>query len=155
MKNEKKSTFVYQDLGVPIKLMTAPMKKICGEWVLDLDMELLQRIVLEAIIHKQSLLTGLEIRYIRKYMYLSVEEFGKTFGVTHAAVSKWENSKNGISPSLDVCIRLHIMEYLKVKDVEFRKLYRDLDLSKLSKEKKVKLFPLIIDAVDPKNLRIA
>ncbi len=66
------------------------MKKISGEWVIDLDMELLQRVVLEAIIHKTSLLSGTEIRYIRKYMYLSLEEFGKIFGVSHAAVSKWE-----------------------------------------------------------------
>jgi DNA-binding transcriptional regulator YiaG len=155
MRNKKKSTFIYKDLGIPVKLINAPMKKICGEWVLDLDMELLQRIVLEAIIHKSVLLSGVEIRYIRKYMSLSIEEFGKTFGVTHAAVSKWENSKNGISPALDVCIRLYIMECLKVKDVEFRQLYRDLDLSKLAKDKRVRLLPLAINAEDPKNLKIA
>lgn len=155
MKSKKKSTFVYKDLGIPVKLINAPMKKICDEWILDLDMELLQRIVLEAVIHKPFLLSGTEIRYVRKYMYLSMEEFGKAFGVSHAAVSKWENSKNGISPALDVCIRLYIMEYLKVKDIEFRQLYRDLDLSKLSKEKKVKLQPLAIIADDPNNLKIA
>ena len=156
MKDKKKrSTLIYKDLGIPVKLINAPMKMISGEWVIDLDMELLQRIVLEAIIHKPALLSGIEIRYIRKYMNFSLEEFGKTFGVSHAAVSKWENSKNGISPALDVCIRLHVMEYLKVKDIEFRQLYRDLDLSKLSKDKKVRLLPLIINANDPKNLKIA
>ena len=155
MKSEKKSTFIYKDLGVPVKLINAPMKKMCGEWILDLDMELLQRIVLEAIIHKISLLSGAEIRYVRKYMYLSTEAFGKIFGVTHAAVSKWENSKNGISPALDVCIRLYIMECLQVKDVEFRQLYRALDLSKLSKGKNLKLLSLVINAEDPKNLKIA
>ena len=155
MRKEKKSTFIYRDLGIPVKLINAPMKTICGEWVLDLDMELLQRIVLEAIIHKPALLSGIEIRYIRKYISLSIEEFGKSFGVTHAAVSKWENSRNGISAALDVCIRLYIMEYLKVKDVEFRQLYRDLDLSKLSKGKRVKLLPLAINANDPRNLKIA
>ena len=154
MKNEK-TTFIYKDLGLPVKLIKAPMKKICGEWVIDLDMELLQRVVLEAIIHKPSLLSGAEIRYIRKYMYLAVEEFGKALGVSHAAVSKWENSKNGVSPALNVFIRLHILEYLKVKDVEFRQLYREMDLSKLSKGKKVKLGHLIINAEDPKNLKIS
>ncbi len=154
-KAEKRSTFVYTDLGVPIKLVNAPMKKMGGKWVIDLDMELLQRVVLEAMIHKPSLLSGSEIRYIRKYMYLSMEEFGKIFGVSHASVSKWEHSKNGITPSSDVYIRLHIMEYLKVKDVEFRKLYRELDLAILAKGKKVELLPLVIDAADPKNLKIA
>lgn len=155
MKDKKRVTFVYKDLGLPVKLVNAPMKKVSGEWVIDLDMELLQRVVLEAVIHKPSLLSGLEIRYIRKYMYLSLEEFGTIFGVSHAAVSKWENARNGISPALDICIRLYVMEYLKVKDVEFRKLYRNLDLSKLSKDKKVDLLPLTICADDPRHLKIA
>lgn len=154
-KNEKKKTFVYTGLGIPVKLVNAPMKKMAGEWVLDLDMELLQRVVLEALVHKPTLLSGKEIRYIRKYMYLSMVEFGKVFGVSHAAVSKWENSRNGISPALDLCIRLHIMDRFKVKDMEFRQLYRDLDLSKLAKNRKVKLMPLVVNVEDPNHLKIA
>lgn len=142
-------------LGIPVKLVNAPLKKIAGEWILDLNMELLQRVVLEAIIHKPTLLSGKEIRYIRKYVYLSMEEFGKVFGVSHVAVSKWENSRNGISPALDVCIRLYIMEHLQVKDIEFRQLYRDLNLCKLTKNKNVKIMPLVVNVETPNNLKIA
>ena len=152
-KTEKRETFVFKGLGLPIKLVNAPMKKIAGEWVLDLDMELLQRVVLEALIHKRTLLSGNEIRYVRKYLYLSMEEFGKALGVSHAAVSKWENSRNGITAALDVCIRLYIMEQLEAKDVEFRQLYRDIDLSKLTKCKKVT--PLVVNVEDSAHLKIA
>lgn len=152
-KTEKRETFVFKGLGLPIKLVNAPMKKIAGEWVLDLDMELLQRVVLEALIHKRTLLSGNEIRYVRKYLYLSMEEFGKALGVSHAAVSKWENSRNGITAALDVCIRLYIMEQIEAKDVEFRQLYRDIDLSKLTKSKKVT--PLVVNVEDSAHLKIA
>lgn len=152
-KTEKKETFIFKGLGLPVKLVNAPMKKMAGEWVLDLDMELLQRVVLEAVIHKRTLLAGNEIRYIRKYLYFSMEEFGRVFGVSHVSVSKWENSRNGISPALDVCIRLYIMEHLEAKDVEFRRLYRELDLSKLEKSKKVTT--LVINVEDSTHLKIA
>jgi len=152
-KTEKRETFVFKGLGPPIKLVNAPMKKIAGEWVLDLDMELLQRVVLEALIHKRTLLSGNEIRYVRKYLYLSMEKFGKALGVSHAAVSKWENSRNGITAALDVCIRLYIMEQIKAKDVEFRQLYRDIDLSKLTKSKKV--MSLVVNVEDSAHLKIA
>ena len=82
-----------------------------------------------------------------------MEEFGKALGVSHAAVSKWENSRNGITAALDVCIRLYIMEQLEAKDVEFRQLYRDIDLSKLTKSKKV--MPLVVNVEDSAHLKIA
>ena len=122
-KTEKRETFIFKGLGLPVKLVNAPMKKMAGEWVLDLDMGLCSASS-EAVIHKRTLLAGNEIRYIRKYLYLSMEDFGKVFGVSHG-LFQMENSRNGISPALDVFIRLYIMEQLEAKDVEFRRLYRD------------------------------
>lgn len=154
MKNTKKSTFIYEGLGVPVKLINAPMKKMLGEWCLDLNMETLQRIVLEALVHKPNALTGDELRYIRNYMDLSTKEFGSLFGVSHVAVVKWENKKNGISPALELCIRLHMLNYLRVKDNEFRALYNDISLAQLSKSTKQVASPIVVDATN-EGLKIA
>jgi DNA-binding transcriptional regulator YiaG len=154
MKDRKKSTFIYEGLGIPIKLMNVPMKKMLGKWMIDINMETLQRIVLEALVHKPTSLTGNELRYIRHYMELPATEFGKIFGVSHVAVIKWENAKNRVSPALELCIRLYMMNYLKAKDKEFRALYDDLSLDKLSKSRKEKIHPIIIDATT-ENLKIA
>lgn len=155
MKDRKKSTFIYDGLGLPIKLVNVPMKKVLGEWFIDINMEILQRVILEAIVHKPVSLTGEEIRYIRKYTEMSTKEFGKLFGVTHVAVVKWENAKNGIVPALELCIRLYVMNYLKVKDAEFRALYNDLNLGKLSKSPKGKIHPIIVDVVNSEEFNIA
>jgi DNA-binding transcriptional regulator YiaG len=154
MKDKKISTFVYDGLGVPVKLVNVPMKKMLGEWFIDINMETLQRVVLEALIHKPVSLTGAEIRYIRKYMGISTTEFGDIFGVSHVSVVKWENSKNGIAPALELCIRLQVMNYLKAKDKEFRDLYNEINLGKLKNEKK-KPHPIIVDVVGPDDLKIA
>ena len=64
MKNKKTSTFVYEGLGIPVKLINVPMKKMLGEWFIDVNMETLQKVVLEALVHKPFSLTGAELRYM-------------------------------------------------------------------------------------------
>lgn len=46
-----------------------------------------------------------------------------TSGFKRSDVSKWENEKSRMNPSTEVCLRLYILNHLKVADKEFRKLY--------------------------------
>lgn len=154
MKKTKKKTFVFEGLGFPIKLINAPMKKDFGEWYIDVDMNKLMHVVLEALVHKPTALTGGEIGFIRSYLKMTTTEFGKTFGVSHVAVLKWENNENQISPSLDFYIRLYILDYLRAKDKEFRSLYQKLSLEQISKKEKGKIHPLPVD-VTSEDLKVA
>lgn len=154
MKNKKKETFVYEGLGFPIKLIKVPMKKILGEWCIDINMNKLMLVVLEALIHKPMALTGREMHFIRTYLNMTTTEFGKTFGVSHVAVLKWEKEKNRVSPALELCIRLYILDALKAKDKEFRALYKELSLEQLSKDQKGKIHPIVVDATQD-DLKIA
>lgn len=142
----KRKTFIYHGLGIPVKLVDVPMKKIMGVWCIDINMNKLMHVVLEAIIHKPIALTGSELRYIRKFLEMTMSEFGETFGVSHVAVLKWEGEHNRISPSLELCIRLYMLNYLRAKDKEFRALYNELSLQKLSDSSKRKIHPLVVDA---------
>ena len=144
MKNQerKRKTFIYRGLGIPVKLVNAPMKKAPGEWCIDINMNRLMRLVLEAVIHKPSSLTGNELRYIRKHLQMSMAEFGKIFGVSHVAVLKWEDEQNRISPSLELCIRLYVLNYLQAKDKDFRALFNELSLQQLSNQPKGKIYPI-------------
>jgi len=142
MKNMKKKTFVYEGLGFPIKLINAPMKKLFGEWYLDIDMNKLMLVVFGMLAHKSTALTGDEIRFIRTYLKMTTVEFGKNFDVSHVAVVKWENNENKISPALDFYIRLYILDHLSAKDKEFRALYQQLPLGQISKREKRAILPL-------------
>jgi DNA-binding transcriptional regulator YiaG len=154
VKNKKKKTFVFKGLGFPIKLVNAPMKKEFGDWYIDIDMNKLMRVVLEALTYKPAPLTAEELRFIRSYLQMTTTEFGKLFGVSHVTILKWESGENKISPSLEFCIRLYISDYLHTKDAEFRAFYKELSLEQLSKKEKKKIHPFVIDATTD-DLKIA
>ena len=153
MKEKKKKTFIYDGLGFPIKLINVPMKKMCGEWVVDIDMVELQLVVLRHLAYKPTRLTKDELRFIRKFLVLTTSDFGKMFGVTHVAVLQWENGKRRLTPSTEFCIRLCILSHLHVKDKEFRNLYNTISLEKLSKGDSEKIIQLKVNASE--ELRIA
>lgn len=132
MKEIKKDTFIWEGLGFPIRLINVPMRKVFGEWVLDINLKEFQKVVLHILAYKTVPLSGGELRFIIDYLKMSTREFANLFGVTHAAVLKWENEKSRMNPSTEVCLRLHILNHLKVADKEFRRLYLKINPQKLA-----------------------
>lgn len=151
---EIRKTFVFKGLGFPIKLIDVRMKKMAGEWVVDIDMNKFQLFVLKFLISKTSPLTKDELRFIRKYLFMTTVEFGSLFDMTHTAVSQWENGRRNISPTLELYIRLYVLDHLRVKDKEFRALFRGLSLEKLSEKPTGKIHPIAVDATT-EDLKIA
>lgn len=143
---EKKiETFTYTDLGFPIELIDVPMRKILGEWALDIDLNILQREVLKMLIHKPFPLQANELAFIRKYFEMTVTAFGQALGVTHAAVIKWENGHLP-APPMDVYIRMFAMDCLNAKNADFGKLFHEVNIVSLVQAKKRKEKPLSIHA---------
>ena len=145
MKDRKTKTFVYRGLGLPIKLINVPMRKMIGEWVIDINFSKLQLAVLHCLLYKVAPLNGDELKFIRKFLNMSTTDFGKILGVSHVAVIKWESGKTRANLSTDVCIRLYVFDHWKAKDKEFRKLYHEISPEKLSKSKGDKTFPISND----------
>ena len=153
MSKIKKDTIIYNGLGFPIKLIDIPMKKMFGDWVMDIDMTELQLLVLMTLVYKPIRLTKNELKFIRHFLGMTTTAFGKIFGVRHSAVVQWENGTRNLSPSIELCIRLYVMNHLHVKDKEFRNLYNKISIEQLS-QKIDEQFPLIeINA--SKDLKIA
>lgn len=134
--NEKKiETFTYTDLGFPIELINAPMRKIMGEWILDIDLNVLQNEVLKMLIHKSTPLQAGELRFIRKYFEMTTTAFGAVFGVSHAAVIKWESGQLP-APPMDIYIRMYAMNCLNAKYEDFGKLFHEISMVELAQAKK-------------------
>ena len=130
--NKKRDTFIYEGLGFPIRLVNVPIKKVFGEWAIDINFNILQSSVLNILARKPTHLSGNEIRFIIDYLEMSTRDFAKLFGVSHAAVIKWEKEETKMNPSTEVCLRLYILNYLKVTDKEFRKLYLKINPKNLA-----------------------
>jgi DNA-binding transcriptional regulator YiaG len=136
---KKTKTFIFEGLGFPIELIDTPMKKVFGEWVIDIDMNALQRFVFEGLIHKPFPLTGKEIRFMRKYLEMSTTEFGKKLGVSHATVVKWEKQQAKISPMQETYIRMFLFEHFQ--KIDFLNLYQEIRPEKLAEAKYEKPTP--------------
>lgn len=148
VKDRKRETFIFKGLGFPIKLVNVPMRKMVGEWVLDIDFEKLELAVLHGLLEKPVPLNGDELKFIRKYLDLSTTAFGKIFGVSHVAVIKWEKGTRA-NLSTDVCIRLYMYDHLKkTKDKDFRNFYQKIKLEKLAKSANEKVGPIIIESFE-------
>ncbi len=144
MKETKRKTFIFRGLGFPIKLINAPMRKMIGEWVLDINFNKLQLAVLHNLLRKPVPLNGDELKFIRKFLNMSTTEFGKIFGVSHVAVVKWEKGTRA-NLSTDIYIRLYVFEHLKIKDKDFRNFFHETSLASLAKNKNEKVNPIAID----------
>ncbi len=123
MSELKRDTFIYDGLGFPVRLINVPLKKVFNEWILDIDFNQFHLAVLLMLVKKRSRLRGKEVRFIRHYLELSTHAFAKLFGVTHTAILKWENEERKMGVGTEICIRLHVLDHLKVTDKEFRKIY--------------------------------
>jgi DNA-binding XRE family transcriptional regulator len=136
MEIKKMKRFIYEGLGFPIVLLNVSLVKKRGVWTPAVNYNKLQREVLLALSHKPAMLTGNEVHFIRTYFEMTLESFGKCFGVTHAAVLTWEkfgNKPAKINPTTELCIRLFILEKLNMNNQIFREAFREFDIAGISK----------------------
>lgn len=145
MKEKKLGTLIYEGLGFPIRLINVPLKKVFGEWAIDINFNALQIVVLNILARKPTALTGKELRFIIDYLEMSTRDFAKLFGVTHTAVLKWEKEETRMNPSTEVYLRLYLLDYLKVTDKEFRMTYLKIKPKNFAHSES-KNYPLEIDA---------
>jgi DNA-binding transcriptional regulator YiaG len=146
--------FVYKGLGFPIVLVNVTLVKKRDVWTPAINYNKLQKEALLALAHKPVALTGNEIHFIRAYFEMTLENFGKHFGVTHAAVLTWEKmgDKCGkINPTTELCIRLFILEGLKMSNQVFRDAFREFDIEGIVKTNKTSASgsnkPLMLPAI--------
>jgi putative zinc finger/helix-turn-helix YgiT family protein len=58
------------------------------------------------LLHKKTLLSGEEIKFIRKVAGYSATELASVMGISKVTVSRWETGAKGISKELDRLLRL-------------------------------------------------
>ena len=129
---EKKTVRYFDDygFGFQVRIFNAPMVKIRGEWVLDVDQNKLQASLLKSLASKPVRLTGSEIRFIRNAFEMTSTEFGEKFDVSHAAVLKWEKSgahRTVMTWSTEKDIRLFVASKVQSKPTEFAAVYKELE----------------------------
>ena len=129
MKRKVQKSHIYQGLGFPVVLTDVPMVQVRGVWVPDVRLGRLQEQVALSLALSSSPMQGVHIAFIRKWLDLTLNEFGQLFGVTHVAVIKWE--RRGAQPThasraAELVIRLYVLDAVLKGATAFRDAYRQL-----------------------------
>ena len=131
METKVQKRFVDTGFGFPITLLNVPMVKVHGIWTPKLNYNELALVVLRALAHKESRLTGNEIKFIRTHFELTLQTFAKRFCVTHVAALKWEKADTDLTAmswTTEKDIRLFILSKLAARADELVQLYNELVL---------------------------
>lgn len=114
----------------------------CGEGVWDYGNIIeLHNIIKSVILQKASLMTGPEIKFLRKNSGLSKEYFAELLGVDERTIYRWEKGLN-ITKQVDHAIRMAIALTAPDRDYEFhdyvlqKKKGKDFDLLKILRSSK-------------------
>jgi len=83
-----------------------------------------------AVIRKPCPLNGGEVRFLRKFLKMTGEQFGRHLGVTKHTVSKWENGEDPVGAQSDRLIRavtVCLGESLRGRLLEIGQLLPDIE----------------------------
>jgi len=85
----------------------------------------LHDLIAQRLLTKPALLSGQEIKFLRKQMRLKATEFARLLGLTRQYVSRLENEAEPVGPQTDKLIRL---AFIRKQEEESGEIYRDVVL---------------------------
>ena len=80
----------------------------------------LHRAIALALLRKKARLAPPEVRFLRKHLGWSQEDFARTFGVRPETVSRWETGAERMSPPADRLLRMVIVQGERVSTYSTR-----------------------------------
>jgi DNA-binding transcriptional regulator YiaG len=102
----------------------------------------MEEFVIKTLIQNNYEISGQEVLFIRKYFGLNLKQFSEIFGVTSAAIIKWQKKIDPLEKTNQIAIRAFVVEKFglqKVKLLEFKPRPKDpviLDMIKLEQSLK-------------------
>jgi putative zinc finger/helix-turn-helix YgiT family protein len=123
---------LYTESGLPNVLILEAEFRVCPkcgeeERVLPRIAQL-HRVIAEAVAQKVARLTGAEIRFLRKHLGWSGEDFAAVMGVTPSTVSRWENEHESMGATAERLLRLMALRGKPVTE------YPNEELKKVAQE---------------------
>ncbi|MGE0084391.1 MAG: type II TA system antitoxin MqsA family protein [Desulfococcaceae bacterium] len=122
----KKVKYLYEESGLDniyLEDTDVYLCPCCNEEIVSIhNIPELHDLIGKALTEKKSMLTGKEIRFLRKNAGLSAKKFARMIGVDNATLCRWENGEQNHTSPNDKLIRL---VYSGIKGLPTRHLITD------------------------------
>jgi len=96
-------------LGFPILFHDMPISKFMGREFAQVDWEEIQKTAFSALIIKPALLSGNEVKFMRTFMELSIEDLARGMKLPPEVIALWEMKEDkptGMSKGLEAVFRI-------------------------------------------------
>jgi YgiT-type zinc finger domain-containing protein len=107
----RRENYPYTEVGLKFVTLTNVLvfHCKCGAIVAELPaLGQLHYMIAFDLLRKETILSGEEARYLRKWVGYSATELAKTTGYSKSMISRWENEKSNIAKESDRLLRLVI-----------------------------------------------
>ncbi len=101
--------------NIPYIKVIVPVKDSPHGEYIACDYKNVEEEVLRTIIKENFPITGLEAKFIRHFFGMNMKDFGTVFGITNAAVCKWEKKKTSLDLPNQIAIRAFACEKLSLQ----------------------------------------
>jgi DNA-binding transcriptional regulator YiaG len=110
--------------GLNYLTLRVPLRKSKFGDVIDMDPKELEKSVAAFLLLKRVPIRGAEVKFFRKVLGLSMNDFGRPFELTSSAIHKWESvSEKHIGVVNEIAVRIFVATEL---GVTLKTRYRDL-----------------------------
>jgi putative zinc finger/helix-turn-helix YgiT family protein len=110
LKATMEAPYHFVDSGLPNVYLVGIKYQVCqecGMQTADIPaVKQLMQVIARTVVESDALLTGSEIRFLRKRLGKKSSEFARIVGVSDEQVSRWENGHNLPEHSADKLIRI-------------------------------------------------
>ncbi len=137
-----KTNVRYMGFGFPVFLLGVDtVQTDGGSSYLDIPHHKLAKSLFLAVLLKPTFLTGAELKFIRKYLDLTQEEFAKVIGAKgHSNIAGWENKgqrSTGMVEQAEMIARLKLAMEFSEGAIKIDDFYATIVKSGLAKDSKI------------------
>jgi DNA-binding transcriptional regulator YiaG len=119
------NNFVFEGFGFPVQLENVDFINHQDQLYPNINYEQLAKKVTLYLIQSEYALTGNQVKFLRKQLGQSLEDFGKMLDVSHVAVIKWEAKGNLATDMIyanEVLLRMNVLKLLN-EEQDFMKYF--------------------------------
>jgi len=94
---------------------SVPMRESPWGPVIEVKVQILEQLALRAIVIHRVPIRGLEVKFIRKALDLTIQAFAEKLHITHGAIQGWEKNRMArLLPINEIAVRSLIAEEARV-----------------------------------------